>query len=289
MSGNVVAAPLLDTFWSTFWSSNYAYYISFRSLGSQESKTSNSTQIGVETKKLRLFEDNYVNNKLKCRNRTPISQLLDTFLEHFLELKLCIPYFISNLGKSRVQCFKRCSIWSWNEEVMSVWRQARKAKAGISQLQNHPLAHECHFAALYSHFAAAKWVAKIPLREILPPLQKWPPSFKKLRKCSGLQNGLRNSPLAAKWFHSPIATPCQILHLLRKWPFDCEMISKLRNGLRKCFFFPFGWKMDCENISFCSLASKWLRNDLQATKLTYEMGEVCENTLRSQGKLRKCQ
>ena len=29
---------------------------------------------------------------------------------------------------------------------------------GILQLRNHPLAHECHFEALYTHFTAAKWL-----------------------------------------------------------------------------------------------------------------------------------
>ena len=51
-----------------------------------------------------------------------ISLLLDTFLEHFLELKLCIPYIILKLGKSGIQCFKQYMIWIWNEEVMAVRR-----------------------------------------------------------------------------------------------------------------------------------------------------------------------
>ena len=63
MNGNVAAAPLLDTFWSTSWSSNYAYYISFQSSGSQESNALNGLQIRAEMKKLWPFEDNYVNLK----------------------------------------------------------------------------------------------------------------------------------------------------------------------------------------------------------------------------------
>ena len=50
---------LLDTFWSTSWSSNYAYYTLFRRSGSQESNASNSVRIGVETKKLWPFEDEH--------------------------------------------------------------------------------------------------------------------------------------------------------------------------------------------------------------------------------------
>ena len=77
--------------------------------------------------------------------------------EHFLELKLFIIYLISNIGKSGVQHFKRCANWSWNEEIMAVWRRTRKAKRKISQL----LAHECHFTAAQPHFAAVKWAAKM--------------------------------------------------------------------------------------------------------------------------------
>ena len=57
MSGNDAAAPTLDTFWSSYWSSNYSYYILFLSLGIQESNSLNGVQIGVETKKLWPFED----------------------------------------------------------------------------------------------------------------------------------------------------------------------------------------------------------------------------------------
>ena len=42
----------------TLRSSFYVYYISFQSLGSQESIASNGTRFGVETKKLWPFEDN---------------------------------------------------------------------------------------------------------------------------------------------------------------------------------------------------------------------------------------
>ena len=71
MSGNDAAAPTLDTFWSSYWSSNYSYYILFLSLGIQESNSLNGVQIGVETKKLWPFEDDCANNELKCRSRTP--------------------------------------------------------------------------------------------------------------------------------------------------------------------------------------------------------------------------
>ena len=140
----------------------------------------------------------------------------------------------------------------------------------------------------YTHFAAAKWAAKIPLRrEIHPPLRKcsklkkwdaifffvflfsfWLPKWlrnnfqasKWLRKCFHFLHELRNSPLATKWFRSPIATPCQILHLLQKWPLS--------------------FKMSCENVFLFSL---WL----QKWPPSYKM--ICENIVQSQGKLWKCQ
>ena len=182
---------------------------------------------------------------------------------------------------------------------------------GVSQLRNHPLAHECHFAASYAHFAAAKWAAKIPLLyKILPPLRKRSPSLK---------NGMRSSFLCfffpfgfemdAKWFSS-FKMAMEMLQASKwaaKLPFGCEMISQphsyplpnppfaakmafwlwndfqtskwaakmflfslwLKNGLQKYFFFPFGFQM----------AVKW--------PPSYEM--IYENTLQSQGKLRKCQ
>ena len=45
------------------------------------------------------------------------------YFEYFLESISCILYVFSKLGKSGVQRFKRCVNWSWNEEVMVVWRQ----------------------------------------------------------------------------------------------------------------------------------------------------------------------
>ena len=52
---------------STSWNPCHAYYMSFRILVSQESNALNGAPIGVETKKLWPFEDNYI--KL-CENFT---------------------------------------------------------------------------------------------------------------------------------------------------------------------------------------------------------------------------
>ena len=220
----------------TFRSSFHTYHILFEILGSKESIASNSARFGFETEKLWPFEDDRANHERKCR--TSISLLLDKFLKHYLELKLRIPYLVSNLGKSGVQSFKRCTIWSWNEEVMVVWRQARKAERefrsrdtiwkGVSQLRNHFLAPECHFQHSSPHFEAA-----IQLRNHF------------LEHESHFEAPYTHFA-AAKWAAKSILG-CEITFELRN---GCEMISKLQNG--------------------CEITSK-LRNGLQIAKLTCEM------------------
>ena len=138
MNENVAAAPPFcycwTHFWSTSWSSNYTYHMSFQILGSQESNASNSVQIGVETKKLWPFEDDHAKHQRKFRSHTPISK-------------------------------------------------------GVSQLRNHPLAHECHFAAPVRPFRSNEMGC-----ENSPPLRNPPPAAKILQASKWLQI----SPLAAK-------------------------------------------------------------------------------------------
>ncbi|KAL6349632.1 hypothetical protein AAG906_035793 [Vitis piasezkii] len=76
------ASPHFSNCWAYFEhfrSSFHAYYISFQSLGSQESIASNGARFGVETKKLWPFEDNYA----KLNTAAPILLLLDTFWSPF--------------------------------------------------------------------------------------------------------------------------------------------------------------------------------------------------------------
>ena len=164
--------------------------------------------------------------------------------DHFPKLISCIPYVVSNLGKSGVHSFKQYSIWRWNEEVIAFEDEPRKAKTiffflfrscapiskGVSQLRNHPLEHECYFAAPYAHFSAAKWAAKIPLLCEIHPL---------LRKCSKLKKWAAKFPFC-----------CQ---MISKLPNGCEMISKLQNGYENAL----NIKTGCE-------IPIWLRNDFAA-------------------------
>ena len=148
-----------------------------------------------------------------------------THLEHFLECISCILYVVSNLGKSGVQRFKWSMNWSWNEEVMAVWRQPCKAERQfrirapisqvVSQLRSHPLAHECHFAASYTHFAAAKWAAKW--------FRNWPQAANHVAKSPpSCEWSCESSPscgiISKLWNHLQLAKP---KIKLAKWTIQC--------------------------------------------------------------------
>ena len=51
-----------------------------------------------------------------------------THFDQFPKFISCILYLVSNLGKSKVHSFKRYTIWSWNEEVVAVWRRLCKVE-----------------------------------------------------------------------------------------------------------------------------------------------------------------
>ena len=98
----------------------------------------------------------------------------------------------------------------------------------FSQLQNTPLAHECHFAALsiISQLRSALWNLQCLKNHIFattPPFRRWFLNYE-----------------TTPWHTSSISQPP-------------NPISQLRNGLQKCFFLPFG----CENVSFFPLVAKW--------------------------------
>ena len=46
-----------------------------------------------------------------------------TNLEHFMESIVYILYIVLKLGKLGVQRFIWCENWSWNEEVIAIWKQ----------------------------------------------------------------------------------------------------------------------------------------------------------------------
>ena len=81
-------------FWSTSWSPNYAYYMSFQILGSQQSNASNGAQFGVEMKELQPLQANH--SKLKAEWCTAAKSafgcenvviLLQKFSSHFAQCR----------------------------------------------------------------------------------------------------------------------------------------------------------------------------------------------------------
>ena len=66
-------------------------------------------------------------------NRGQQLQSSFTLLEHFLKSFFYMLYTISKLRKSRIQRFKLCTIWSWNEEDMPFRRQLLQACAKFAQ------------------------------------------------------------------------------------------------------------------------------------------------------------
>ena len=121
-----------------------------------------------------LFQKQIMNARRESKERNLTWRIQEdsncwTYFEYFLESISCILYVFLKLGKSAVQRFKRCVNWSWNEEIMVVWRQPHQAvrkfrsyeinlllrkfrsTKPISQLRNelwnHLQAHVCHFTS----------------------------------------------------------------------------------------------------------------------------------------------
>ena len=184
------------------------------------------------------------------------------------------------------QLWKGCEIL---HALKSHFRSRTPISQVVSQLWNHPLAHECHFAAPYPHFVAAKWVLCC---EMISQPHSYP---------------LQKSPLVAKmflffslWLRND-EMGCENVSF---FPYGCEMISKLRNGcemiskLQNGYENAPGFKMGCETPFGCEMisqphsyplpnppfavkmafwlwndfqTSKWLRNDFRASKWVAKM------------------
>ena len=82
-------------------------------------------------------------------------QLQSSFvlLKHFPKSIFCMLYPIWKLRKSRIQRFKPCMIWSWNEEDMSFGRQLHQNGNTISQGDFLHGAKFGHFAPWRKHLA----------------------------------------------------------------------------------------------------------------------------------------
>ena len=96
--------------------------------------------------------------KQSKENRGQQIQSSFALLEHFLKSIFYMLYTISKLRKSRIQIFKPCTIWSWNEEDMAFRRQLHQAEGQFRTLRNWN-----------SNVRNLKWMAAVKSR--------WSPAF----------------------------------------------------------------------------------------------------------------
>ena len=91
--------------------------------------------------------------KQSKENRGQQLQYSFAILEHFPKSIFYVLYTISKLRKSRIQRFKTCTIWSWNEGDMAFGRQLHQAEGQFRTLRNWN-----------SNVRNLKWMAAVHLR-----------------------------------------------------------------------------------------------------------------------------
>ena len=113
---------------STYWSPFHSYYILFWISGSQESNASNGAQIGVETKKLWLFEDNCAKlSEMSCEN------FAGCFAAAKPPLGTRVPFHSST--PSFRSCEMDCEMAYENVSLLSHW--LRNGLQAVNQVANH--------------------------------------------------------------------------------------------------------------------------------------------------------
>ena len=107
---------------SILWSPFYAYYMFFRSLGSQESNASNSARIGVEMRKLWPLEDNRIK-----------------LCENFVDAKWAVkrPFGIRAPFRSPTLPFRSYEMACKNAPWMWNWTTLRNHLQAANQVANH--------------------------------------------------------------------------------------------------------------------------------------------------------
>ena len=113
--------------WSNSLSPFYTYYIPFRSLGSQESNSSNGIQIRVETKKLRSLQENwtelsgnFAHLNPRCENFRTVRNTLLAHECHFAHLK---PIF--------APCETRCENFAHHNPRCEIHSNMRKTLSQV--------------------------------------------------------------------------------------------------------------------------------------------------------------
>ena len=113
----------LDKLWKTFWK------LKFMKNQSLELHSLCQSRPKYARKEQRREE------KQSEENRGQQLQSSFTLLEYLPKSIFYILYTISKLRKSRIQHFKPCMIWSWNEEDMAFARQLHPAEGQIRILR----------------------------------------------------------------------------------------------------------------------------------------------------------
>ena len=129
---------------STYWSPFHSYYILFWISGSQESNASNGAQIGVETKKLWLFEDNCAKlSEMSCENFARCFAVAKPPFGTRVPFRSSTPSFCScKMGCENVSTLQKCSLatkWSlvakWPPSYESSCKSSPSSEI-TSKLQN---------------------------------------------------------------------------------------------------------------------------------------------------------
>ena len=132
-------------------------------------------------------------------------------LEHFLKSNWCMLYTISKLRKSIIQCFKRCTIQSWNEEVTAIASQSLQAEWSILQsVAKSPFCYEVISQPFCIVWCISSWSYPIYAASWKLGTSRWKPT---LQPC-------KNSLL----LRSDFATLLECLRNLADTIFSCEMV-----------------------------------------------------------------
>ena len=106
-------------------------------------------------------------SKVKSAMKHSWWQSFQPLLAYFLKSNLCMLYAVLKIGKSTIQCFKRFTKQSWNEEVRAIgsrsfqaegqFRRAAKLAFGCEMI----LQPSCSSAKFLSHFVRLRNFAAI--------------------------------------------------------------------------------------------------------------------------------
>ena len=234
-------------------------------LWSQESSASNVVRFGLETKKLWPFEDKPRKAKAGI----------------FFISQPCPP-FEGCFAAAKPPFGTRVPLRSTRTPISQLQNGMQKFPSSAKSTPRCENASSLKNGLRNSHFVA-KWFPNFEMATKWSPRfkmdTKWSSSFKMATKMLQASKWAAKFPFGCEMFSQPHSCPCEILHLLWKWPFDCKMIFQTSKWLWNDFQTSKWAAKKC--FSFFLLASKWLRNGLRAmkwfAKTPYKAKGNCKN------------